>query len=350
VVIDRDSAEEAGLLEEYTGALRDHLSKAGEDTLVHAYELGRRAMAEELGVLDIVELHHRALSRLLGDERGVTAAQALTSTKTFLGEALSPFEITHRGFREATEVMQRTVLFASVVCHELVTPLTSILVSAGMLDDVLNPDPSSPEGKLLANVLSAATTMKTRAEDLIEVVAFQSGFVTLDLVRLEPSDFLCHVCQRLEPEVTREAMELEVNVPDGLPWIEGDPDRLEQVVANLVRNAVKYGADGGRIEVRAGAPEGALEIEVEDNGPGIPPGDQLRVFQPYFRGHDLRHDVSGLGLGLMLCRQIVDAHGGLVSVENGKEDGTLFRVKLPLERRASAKERGLEGTRRRGRP
>jgi signal transduction histidine kinase len=341
--------EEAGLLEEYTGALRDHLSDAGEDKLVHAYELGRRAMAEELGVLDIVELHHRALSRLLGDERGVTATQALTGTQMFLSEALSPFEITHRGFREATELMQRTVLFASVVCHELVTPLTSILVSAGMLNDVLSPGPSSPEGKLLANVLSAATTMKTRADDLVEVVAFQAGAVTLDLVPLEPSDFLCQVCQRLEPEITREAMTLEVRVPDGLPWIEGDPERLEAVVANLVRNAVKYGSRGGRIEVRACVADESLVIEVEDNGPGIPPWDQLRLFQPYFRGHDLRHDVSGLGLGLMLCRQIVDSHGGLISVESGKEKGALFRVKLPLERRASAQEPGRERASRRGR-
>jgi signal transduction histidine kinase len=340
---------EAGLLEEYTGALRDHLSDAGEDKLVHAYELGRRAMAEELGVLDIVELHHRALSRLLEAERGVTATQALTGTQTFLSEALSPFEITHRGFREATEVMQRTVLFASVVCHELVTPLTSILVSAGVLNDVLSPDPTSSEGKLLANVLSAATTMKTRADNLVEVVAFQAGTVTLDLVGLEPSDFVSRVCERLAPEVTREAMELQVSVPDGLPRIEADPDRLEQVVANLIRNAVKYGSHGGRIEVRADAAQGALELEVEDDGPGIPPWDQLRLFHPYFRGHDLRHDVSGLGLGLMLCRQIVDAHGGLISVESGKEQGTLIRVKLPLERPASAKERGLEGTRRRRR-
>jgi signal transduction histidine kinase len=341
--------EEAGLLEEYTGALRDHLSDAGEDKLVHAYELGRRALAEELGVLDLVELHHRALSRLLGDDRGLTATQALTVAETFLREALSPFEITHRGFREATEMMQRTVLFASVVCHELVTPLTSILASAGMLEEVLRPDASSPEGKLLANVLFAATTMKARADDLVDVVAFQAGTVTLDLVRLEPSGFLSEVCQRLEPEVIRAAMELEVSVADALPRIEGDPDRLEQVVANLVRNAVKYGSDGGRIEVRAGAPDGALEIEVEDNGPGIPPWDQLRLFQPYFRGHDLRHDVSGLGLGLMLCRQIVEAHGGIISVESGKRTRTLFRVKLPLERRASAKEKGPERTPRRGR-
>jgi len=342
--------EAAGLLEEYTGALRDYLSDAGEHKLVHAYELGRRALAEELGVLDMVELHRRALSRLLGDEtRRVTATQALTVAQTFLSEALSPFEITHRGFREATDVMQRTVLFASVVCHELVTPLTSILVSAGMLNDVLSPDPSSSEGKLLANVLSAATTMKTRADDLVEVVAFQAGTVTLDLVRLEPSEFLCQVCERLEPEVTGAAMGLEVRVPDGLPPIEGDPDRLEEVVGNLVRNAVKYGSESGRIEVRAEATNGTVEIEVEDNGPGIPPWDQLRLFQPYFRGHEVRHDVSGLGLGLMLCRQIVEAHGGLISVESGKEQGTLFRVKLPLERRASAKERGRERASRRGR-
>jgi signal transduction histidine kinase len=297
----------------------------------------------------MLEVHHRALSRLLGDGATGVGEQALAAAQTFLSEALSPFEITHRGFREATEVMQRTVLFTSVVCHELVTPLTSILASAGMLEEVLAPDPSSSEGKLLANVLSAARTMKARADDLVDVVAFQSGAVTLDLVLLEPSEFLWEVCQRLEPEVTRSGMELKVSVPGGLPRIEADPEHLEQVVANLVRNAVKYGSGGGRIEVRAGTTDGAVEIEVEDNGPGISARDQARLFQPYFRGYDARHDVSGLGLGLMLCRQIVEAHGGVISVESGKGRMTLFRVELPLETRAWAKERAREGHRGGGR-
>jgi signal transduction histidine kinase len=330
----------AGLLREYTGALRDHLSEIREETLVRAYDLGRRAMANELGVLDVADAHYRAFSQLLGDEGLRANERQRTAAQTFLIEALSPFEITHRGFREATEVMQRTVLFASVVCHELVTPLTSILVSAGMLQEVLTPEPSTPEGKLLANVLSAATGMKARADDLVDVVAFQAGAVALDFVPLEPCDFLSEVCERLQPEVTQAGMELHVRHPERLPWIEADPDRLEQVVANLVRNAVKYGSDGGRIDVRASAPEGAVEIHVEDDGPGISQWDQLRVFEPFVRGSETGHDVSGLGLGLMLCRQIVEAHGGVISLENGKRNGTRFRVRLPLVQPASAAEGG----------
>lgn len=325
---------------DYSRALRGYLAGAAEEELARAYQLGRRAMAEGLGVLDMVEVHHRALSRLL-DEPPITGSgrEALEAATAFFREVLSPFEITHRGFREATEVMQNVVLFASVLCHELITPLTSILASAGMLEEILDLDPSSSESRLLANIRAGAATLKARTDDLADIVAFQSGAFRLHVVPIRVSTFLVDACRRLELEVTQAGMELNVGVPDDLPVIKGDPDRLEQVVANLVRNAVKYGSDGGRAEVRAASAHGAVEITVQDFGRGISRRDRLRLFEPYFRAEEGRDELPGLGVGLVLCRQIVEAHRGTIAVESGEGKGTLIRVVLPAVRA-----RGAAGT------
>lgn len=329
----------AELLDDYTRLLRDYLMAAESEGLEEATRLGRRAMTEDLGVLDMVELHHRALSRVLMDgEAYGSTEEVLGAAQVFLSDALSPFEITHRGFREATEVRQRIDLFASVVCHDLVTSLTSLLVSAGAVQDLVAADPSSPEGKIIANVLSAAARVKARAEDLLDIVAFEAGTFSLDLVQLEPAELVRDVCRRLEPAVARAAMQLDVSVPATLPRIEGDPDRLEQVIANLVRNAVRHAAVGRRVVVRARARARAVEIEVEDDGPGVTPADQLRLFQPYFRGREKRGEAPDLGLGLMLCREIVTAHGGTISVKSEEGRGALFRVTLPVRRPARKRE------------
>ncbi len=169
----------------YAKALRKYLSGGGEEDLTVAYSLGRLALTEGIGVLDMVLLHHNVLTEIWSDDEATEVKPAeVAKAAVFLNEALSCFEITHQGFREATAVMNRVISFATVLCHELRTPLTSILTSAGMLQELLRADPGSPETKLLDNVLTSAKILKARTDDLVDIVGFQSGTLTLKIVEL----------------------------------------------------------------------------------------------------------------------------------------------------------------------
>ncbi|HET9313948.1 MAG TPA: ATP-binding protein, partial [Vicinamibacteria bacterium] len=118
----------------------------------------------------------------------------------------------------------------------------------------------------------------------------------------------------------------------GLPRVLGDEGALRRAFRNLLDNAVKYGGEARWIGVRAGAITGAREVwvAVEDRGPGVAPDELPRIFEPFYRGRDATaRQIAGSGLGLSLVRRIVESHGGRVTVERGRERGSVFIIRLP---------------------
>lgn len=328
------------LLNEYTIALNAYLLNGGEDARLHAYDLGRRALSQGLGVVGLAALHHQALVETLRRNPDITLDPRLCDAMgEFLEEALSPFEITHRGYREATRSLQKVYSLAAMLCHEIRTPLTSIVASAGLLQEVRQFDAESAESQLLANIREGARILEARTAELVDIVGLVSGSLKLNLAPLRLGPFLREVCQRLEPVVIQAGMQLRANLPDHLPVVRADPMRLEQVIANLVQNAAKYGADGPWVDVRARQINHRLCIEVQDYGRGISSWNRKRLFQPGFRVEDTAQSISGLGLGLALCKQLVEAHGGTIDLANQEGEGALFRIRLPLLQRASARTR-----------
>lgn len=319
------------LTEQYQAALRDYLVGAGESALVRAYELGRRAAADGLGVLEWAAIHHDAMTTVLPlTSTREELTRGIKAAADFFAESLSPFEISHRGFKEAG-VMVRTVLqFAAVLFHELRTPLTCVILSAELLQDILHPEPTSAPGKLLEKMLVGARTLKARTDDLIDVAAFQTGTFSIRMVPLDIGALLWELQQRLELEVTSAGLRLSLDLPENLPLLQADPRRVEQVVTNLVQNAIKYGSEGGRIDLKAKTMEQSVVVEVQDYGKGISLLDQSRLFQLYFRQDESRESVRGLGIGLALSRQLVEAHGGKLWVESEIEKGSTFKFSLPL--------------------
>jgi signal transduction histidine kinase len=116
-------------------------------------------------------------------------------------------------------------------------------------------------------------------------------------------------------------------IPSGLPPVSGDRNRLDQVLSNLLGNAFKFTPEGGQVVVRARKVDASVEITVEDSGPGIPAADLPRIFDRYWRGDRASRD--GAGLGLAICKGIVDAHGGKIWVESALGRGTTFRFTVP---------------------
>lgn len=323
-----------GVALEYEQALVDYLRLRSEAQLSEAARLGRRALAENLGVLDVIVMHHTALAASLPSQGGKDLPAILRSSALFLCEALSSFEMTHRGYQDASQTIMRMVQFELIVCHELRTPLTSIVSSIGMLQEVLNARQGSSEGKLLDNVVKSAGILKTRTDDLQDLVGFRAGMLSLRPGAVDVAPLLKAIAERMQPLAERADVHLSVEVSEGLPQITADPNRLDQVVSNLTHNALKYAADGKRVFLRAFARGESMIIEVQDFGPGLDSSNRSNLFHPGQAGVKSPGEISGMGIGLALCRELVELHGGTMVATDGVGKGCLFTVELPLSRKA----------------
>jgi signal transduction histidine kinase len=164
--------------------------------------------------------------------------------------------------------------------------------------------------------------------DFLDLHKIEAGRFVL---RSEPLDLREVVRQQVEMFSGQSAAhELELEVPDGPLLLLGERDRLAQVIANLLSNAIKYSPGGGRVHVRAAERTGSIEVAVRDTGIGIPRDQQDRIFTKFFRvdSSDSRR-IGGTGLGLALCREIVEAHDGEIGFESSEDEGSTFWIRVP---------------------
>jgi len=328
----------ADVAAEYERCLADYLELGSEVLLSEAARLGRLAMSEKLGVLDMVMIHHSALAGRLA------ASESLSSAALFLCEALSSFEMAHRGFQDASEAIMRMMQFDLVVCHELRTPLTSIVTSLGMLQEILDAGAESNEGRLINNAVRSAAILKTRTDDLQDLVSYRAGILSLRMRMVEVGPLLGGIAGRMEPVARRAGMEIRLDIADELPRVPADPNRLDQIVTNLISNALKYASERGRLDVRARSRDSMMLIDVQDYGPGIDWESRARIFHFGLpKSHEPR-EVSGMGIGLALCRELAEQHGGGIDVVTAAGKGSLFTVRLPLAGKAPTKEVSHEGS------
>ncbi|HUI70658.1 MAG TPA: ATP-binding protein [Spirochaetia bacterium] len=327
-------AQLADVAVEYERCLADYLALGSEELLSEAARLGRLALSEKLGVLDMVMIHHGALAGR------PEASKSLSSAALFLCEALSSFEMAHRGFQDTSEAIVRMAQFALVVCHELRTPLTSIVTSLGMLQEILGAAADSNEARLIDNAVRSAAILKSRTDDLQDLVSSRAGILSLKMRMVEIGPLLSSIAVRMEPVARRAGMDIRLDVADGLPKVRADPNRLDQIVTNLVSNALKYAAEGKRLDVRARARESTMLIDVQDYGPGIDWESRSRIFQFGAPKSQEPREVTGMGIGLALCRELTEQHGGTIDVVTAAGKGTLFTIQLPLPGKAPTKEVG----------
>ncbi len=227
--------------------------------------------------------------------------------------------------------------FVANVSHELRTPLTAIRGAVETLQDGASKNPKSRES-FLAVVLEHTKRLERLVEDLLDLSAVerQATSLRLEPVALKP---LCnHVFALHRPSADRQAIKLENRLEESLPLVLADPFRLEQIVSNLVENAVKFNVPKGRVWLeavldtpKAGHAEGGrVTFSVHDTGTGIPAKDLPRIFERFYRVDKARsRQVGGTGLGLSLVKHLVEAQGGEVSIESEEEKGTVVRVMLP---------------------
>jgi PAS domain S-box-containing protein len=217
--------------------------------------------------------------------------------------------------------------FLMIASHELRTPLTTLQIELAALGEAMAGGDARVT-KRLGRAARNADRLGALIESLLDVSRIASGRLSLKLERLELAHTLSELVDGMRDAAARAgcAISFQSDGPIHGSW---DRLRVEQVVMNLVSNAIKYGA-GSPIVVTAWADADDVVIEVADRGPGVPAEDLARIFERFERAASLRH-YGGLGLGLYLSRQIVEAQGGTISARNRREGGTCFTVRLPRE-------------------
>jgi signal transduction histidine kinase len=168
-------------------------------------------------------------------------------------------------------------------------------------------------------------------DDVLSLARLEGPGVALDLATVRPATFLRGIMRDWERKFAAKNLQTELDASDDLPPLQVDEGRLQEVVYNLLDNAVKYSPVGGRITVRAARADGQLVVSVSDNGPGIPTRDLPRVFERFYRADKARHrELGGTGLGLSIVKHIAQLHGGSVEAESQRGHGTTVRVRLPM--------------------
>ncbi|MBI2897289.1 MAG: GAF domain-containing protein [Deltaproteobacteria bacterium] len=237
-------------------------------------------------------------------------------------------------YREAREAIQVRDEFLSIASHELKTPVTSLqLHLEGTLRRLKNGAECVDLGEKVVSKIEAANRQVHRLtkliEELLDVSRISAGRLDLELERIDLGALVRDVVQRFEQDAQRGACSLCVDVPEAGRVIgHWDRLRLEQVTGNLLSNAIKYGR-GQPVEVSLVADGAVARILVADKGIGIAADDQARIFGRFERLVSSRH-FGGFGLGLWICRQIVEALGGSISVRSELGKGSTFEVSLPL--------------------
>jgi signal transduction histidine kinase len=245
-------------------------------------------------------------------------------------------------FREARvrnlariELLQRTDRarkdILAVVSHDLKGPLNALLITNDLLLKTLPPDREFSDRRrmLLRRSRRSAEQMRQLVADLLDAARIEAGRLAIHPVACQVTDLVGRTLELYEPIAEERAVTLVHDVPDNLPALRADADRIVQVLSNLVGNAVKFTGPGGRVTIRAGATASTVQFSVRDTGPGIPAQDLPNVFDRYWQATETQR--FGTGLGLAICKEIVAAHAGRIWVESELGHGTVFHFTLPTE-------------------
>jgi signal transduction histidine kinase len=233
---------------------------------------------------------------------------------------------------ENARLFQQSDLLSEVV-HELRTPLTSIRGYSKML---LLTEGIDQEKKLefAETIHREAVRLGQMINDFLDLARLESGRTYIAQEPINMSEVISETLAILQPQAAERQVSIALQVPETLPTIIGDADRLKQVMVNLVSNAVKYNHEGGRVDIEVKVGEDELSIAVRDTGRGIAEEDLPHIFEKFYRVDDPEQQTKGTGLGLSITKHIVEVHEGTISVQSVWGQGSTFSFTLPLPTQA----------------
>jgi two-component system, OmpR family, sensor histidine kinase KdpD len=296
----------------------------GTDTLPAAIAqyLPLNATQKTLGVLAVQPTQRRRL--LLPEQRHLL--------ETFAGQIALAIERAERSeeaeaARVAVETESlRNSLLASI-SHDLRTPLATIMAASHALNDPKMPPDAAIRARLARTVESTAQEISELVSNVLDLMSFQFGEVHLNRDAHSVDDLVESALARLEGRLAQHPV--EIALPADLPLVDVDAPLVTRALVNILENAAKHTPPGTRITVSAGLETDAVRLVIDDNGPGLPPGPPEQLFAKFERGKS-EADVGGAGLGLAICKAIIEAHGGRVTAAQRPGGGARFTLTLPV--------------------
>ncbi len=238
--------------------------------------------------------------------------------------------VTFHDLTARAQLEQMKVDFVSLAAHELRTPLTEIKGYLDILDHEAK-GLSKANREFLERSITSAGRLSGLVNNLLNVARIEHGELNY---RPEPVNYLTFIedlSRELTPRLKQQDRELSFSLPANLPELQADATGLREILVNLIDNAVAHTTPGtGHIQVTVKRHRNEIETSVSDNGVGIPLDAQERLFTKFFRVNELKSSTRGTGLGLYICRSIVEAHGGHIWVESSEGHGATFTFRLPL--------------------
>lgn len=224
-----------------------------------------------------------------------------------------------------TEAVRRD--FISNVSHELRTPLAGIKAMTETLQDGALDDPPAAH-RFLQRIESEVDSLSIMVSELLELSRIESGRVPLEMRPTKPIDVIQPAFDRLNIQATRAGLVLSIDCPDNLPQITADAFQLQQVMVNLIHNAIKFTPEGGKVTVSAITEDQYIKFSVSDTGQGISSSDLPRIFERFYKV-DRSRSGGGTGLGLAIARHTVEAHNGKIWAESTVGKGSTFSFIIP---------------------
>ena len=218
--------------------------------------------------------------------------------------------------------------FVANVSHELRTPLASIRAVVETLEAGAADDPAVA-GEFFRRIIGEVDHLVSLVDELLDLARLESGRAVLTAEICDPVDMLMRVIERMRTQVERAGLAIRVEVASDLPRVWVDRGRIEQVLINLIHNAVKFTPEGGEIVIHAGVTDGMLQVSVRDTGVGITAEELPRIFERFYKTDAARRS-AGSGLGLAIAKHIVQGHGGTIWAESTPGHGAMFSFTVPL--------------------
>jgi signal transduction histidine kinase len=223
--------------------------------------------------------------------------------------------------------------FSAMIVHDLRSPLMSIMSVAGMMEEGMFGPITDEQKRWLARMGDNSKKLADLISDFLDLSKLEAGHIEVQREKVDLARLINDAVENFSIPCRDKGLSLASRLDPLLPGIHGDPRRLDQVLNNLLSNAMKFTEQGGSIEVRARRRNGAVEIQVQDTGVGIPENEIGGLFTKYRQTSTTKGSKhQGTGLGLVICKMIVEAHGGTIWAESVLDKGSTFTISLPLQR------------------
>lgn len=310
------------------------------DSVQAVKQLFREAVDTNTTISREVELKHAngstviidpstSLIRRDGQVEGVFVVMKDITERKKSEETMAELYNQEKELRKQIETeMNRRIDFTRILAHELKTPLTPVLAS---IDSLLSELDEERLISLAWNISQGANSLNSRIDEMLDLARGEIGILELNLDSVDILEILQEATNSVAPIAKNRNQSLTLDLPASFPQVQLDVSRIQQVLLNLLGNAIKYTPPEGAIKLKARQKERSIIVEVQDTGQGISKEQQQQVFEPYHRLASAGRHTGGLGLGLALCKTLVELHGGNIWVKSRTGKGATFGFSLPLE-------------------